>query len=127
MVIDSITLPDILQWVDEFNWSPVLHNVQYSVKGSLFIQESTKQAGRIITLQGSESYGLVPRSTIESLQTSRNTADNEFTLILRDAREFTVRWYNADSSALDVKPYVEYNQYDSSSLWIINSLKFIEV
>ena len=51
----TITLSDRLHWTDEFDWHPVEQATGYSTTGALLIDVATRQAGRPITLQGTDT------------------------------------------------------------------------
>lgn len=93
ITLDTLVLEGDLNWTDEFEWSPVERGSIYSLTGSLILSESTKQAGRPITLEAqSEFRGPIwlSRDTIEDLYTKVGIAGLEMTLTLSDLREFTV-------------------------------------
>lgn len=88
--LGSIPIPRGLVWVDEFNWHPVLRSAEYSITGALLLDAATRQAGRPITLQGSESAGWLQRSAVLALRALAEQADQTHTLTLADGRVFTV-------------------------------------
>lgn len=90
MQLDSITLPDDLLWIDEFEWNPVEQTTDRSLSGGLLVQEQSKQKGRPITLSGGGEAGWVNRATVVSLLTKAETANLTMTLTLPDARQFSV-------------------------------------
>lgn len=63
----TITLPDDLQWQDEFTWQPVESSTEYSLSGALIVQEAARQDGRPITLHGGQEGAWVTRSTVNAL------------------------------------------------------------
>lgn len=125
MDLDGITLPDELKWVDEFKWNSVSQSTGYSVTGALFVQESEKQKGRPITLVGTSELGWITRSVLDSLKTKRDTAGLQMTLTLADARTFNVMFIQ--ETPLDVDPVLEHNSFSSEELFIVNSIKLMEV
>lgn len=91
ITLGAVTLPDGLRWVDEYQWGGgVQAEIGYSVTGALIIEESAKQAGRPITLEGDESSAWVTRATLDALATLAGTLGATHTLTLHDARQFTV-------------------------------------
>ncbi|WP_420795629.1 hypothetical protein, partial [Endozoicomonas atrinae] len=64
MQLDSITLPDDLLWINEFDWNPVEQSQERTLTGALLIQEQSKQYGRSIELSGGQDAGWVTRSTV---------------------------------------------------------------
>lgn len=64
----TIELPDDLFWADEFEWSPVVHTLDQTLSGALIVETAVKQAGRPVTLKGSESTAWITRATLAALQ-----------------------------------------------------------
>ena len=125
MLLNTIELPDDLEWTDEFSWTPVEQSLSYSATGSLFIQESTKQAGRPITLQGAEDMGWITRDTAEALQTLKDASGTEMTLELSDGRTFTVMFMQ--ESPIEISPLRRGAFFGADDYFKINSIKLMEV
>lgn len=79
----SVTLPDALNWVDEYTWSPVQQSQTYTTTGALLIEEATKQAGRPITLEGSADSTWCTRALVDQLHTWARTLGISLALTLR--------------------------------------------
>jgi hypothetical protein len=62
----TITLPDHLEWIDEFSFDAVAQRAVRGVTGALHIDEVALTAGRPITLQGADDRW-VERAAIETL------------------------------------------------------------
>ena len=82
-------------WQDEFAWSPVVQSVDYGLTGALIVQESTRLAGRPITLIGQSSGNQsaacwIARADLLTLQAALDVAGAQFALTLHDGRTFTV-------------------------------------
>ncbi|WP_286694079.1 hypothetical protein [Spongiibacter sp. UBA1325] len=77
----TIDLPNDLQWVDEFAWSAVEQQKDYSLTGAVIVQQGVKQKGRPITLQ-SNGGAWIKRSTLKALQAFYDTPDQVFELDL---------------------------------------------
>lgn len=106
ITLGSITLPGDLRWVDEFTWSPVVREQEYSLTGALIIQEATRQVGRPITLEAqSEEIGFVwlLRSTVTALYNLAATSGWSGLLTLTDGRSFTVAFREDGISAEPVQ------------------------
>ncbi len=125
--VDDITveLPNDLEWVDEFDWNPVAQAIDYTLTGTLLIDEGTRQAGRFITLEGKEDMGWVTRQVVIALQGRRDISGREFTLTLPDARSFQVMFRQSDTpvQAAAVLPWKQSANED----WYTLSLKFMEI
>lgn len=61
-------ISDRLDWTDEFGWSPVDQATTYSTTGALLVDVAVKQAGRPITLVGTETAAWIDRALCETLQ-----------------------------------------------------------
>jgi hypothetical protein len=122
----TIELPDDLHWTDEFDWSPIVQSAEYSIGGSLFLEESEMQGGRFITLGGAhEDMGWVGRDVVLALQERRDILGRKFTLTLKDSRQFVVAFRRSDTP-LSATPVKLWDQTQSEDLYKI-ALKFITV
>lgn len=126
MLLDAISLPDDLQWGDEFSWSPVSQNLSYGVSGALFIQEGTMQAGRPITLEGKEDMAWITRETVLALRAKVATAGLVMTLVLPDTRSFQVMFRHAEAP-LEVAPVKGFDGLVPGSWYKVNSIKLMGV
>lgn len=124
--LDAVTIPEDLEWIDEFDWTPVAQNLDYGTTGALFIQESVKQKGRTITLVGKEDMAWVQRTTVESLYTLMETPGTQMTLTLPDARTFTVMFRQGEKP-VDVSNVKGFENYTSTDWWKINAIRLVEV
>lgn len=88
ITLGGVTLPDDLQWIDEYAWSPVARTSEYSLTGALIVEEALRLAGRPITLGGEHVWLHV--STLAALRALSDTPGWTGTLVLADGREFTV-------------------------------------
>jgi len=100
-----ITLPEDLQWVDEFAPWKVAQVLEHSLTGALIVHESAKLVGRPITLQSGSNSGWAARSVVEQLQALEATANGvNMTLSVptHEAanRTFTVR-FRRDAGAIE--------------------------
>lgn len=97
IILDNLHLPGDLIWEDEFSWSSVdrTDSPEFTLGGAPIFEESTKTAGRPITLIAkSESRGPIwlSRGIVESLLEKVSLTDQVMTLTMSDARTFTVRF-----------------------------------
>lgn len=86
----TINLPRQLSWTDEFSWTSIVQQREYTITGALIIDDWQKQAGRPITLSGGESEVWILKSDLEVLQAWANVAGLEMTLTLPDSRTYQV-------------------------------------
>jgi len=98
--LNTVALPDNLYWSDEYEWSPVEQAVTPTLTGALIVEESTRLAGRPITLDGM----WVPRSTVEAVRALAAQPATPRTLTLADGRTFTVLFRHSDGQPVEAKP-----------------------
>ncbi len=113
IVLAGIELPADLQWTDEFTAWKVGQQARPSLTGALIVQESSRQAGRPITLQttrdGTAYVGVVSLPTLRALQASESEARLAPLDLVMPAhnsgeRSFQVRWRRTDGPAIEVDP-----------------------
>ncbi|PID65573.1 MAG: hypothetical protein CR977_00795 [Gammaproteobacteria bacterium] len=104
---ETIELPEDMQWTDEFEWSDLAQATpQYTRGGALVIQQSTKLAGRPVTLGG--EWVWVNRGDYKKLQEWTAIPQLQMTLTLHNAnpaRTFTVT-FRTHEGAIDCRPVV---------------------
>ena len=123
MFLDAVEIPDDLEWVDEFTWTPVAQDSTYGVTGSLYVQTGTKLTGRYITLEGKTDMGWITRTQALALLALRDVAGTEMTLTLQDARTFNVIFRQSEIP-VELKTILEYNTFEAGEWLIVNSIKF---
>lgn len=117
IVLDGLILPGDLIWQDEFQWCSVERSAEYSITGALLIEESTKLAGRPITLVAKKEFlGHIwlSRLTIESLYSKASIVGKQMTLILVDNRVFTVMFRDSGVIAdpvYHIAPHINKDPY----------------
>lgn len=126
MTLDEIQLPDDLDWVNEFNWTPVVRKQKYGVGGALFITDSIKQTGRPVHLQSEQDTCWVKRPLIQSLILLTREPGKIMTLTLSDNREFQVMFDHA-SGAIEAERILKGSYFSDDDYYQIKSIKFIEV
>ena len=76
-------ISDRLDWQDEFSWSPVDQATSYSTTGALLVDVALKQAGRPLTLIGTETDAWITRALCSTLQAWAELPGIQLTLVLR--------------------------------------------
>lgn len=136
ITLGAVALPSGLAWSDEFAWTPVSQSTEYSLTGALIIQESTRQAGRPITLigqsSGSDHTAWIRRADLLTLQTALDVPGATFTLTLHDARTFRVIPRQDGNNALEAEPLPVTASFlpanpGSSDWYVLKALRLIEV
>lgn len=87
--IDIITIPDDLEWTDEFGFSPVTQDIRRTIGGSFIISESDLKYGRPITLTGGPEVWML-RSVMSQIADKATVPGKQFTLTLPDGRIYNV-------------------------------------
>ncbi|CAK0768862.1 conserved hypothetical protein [Gammaproteobacteria bacterium] len=125
ITLGALTLPEDIAWIDEFKWSPTSETATYTLTGALLVQTATKQAGRPITLVGSESTWL-QRGVLKALRDLADTPGTEMTLTLNDSRTFNVAFRHSDAPAIDASPLFWIRDYDNEWPYVV-TIKLMEV
>ena len=102
MMLDSVSLDDQFEWVDEFDWDPVAQVQERSVMGLLLVQEGVKVHGRPITLQSNGGVW-TPLSVVRQLEVLRDQPGRVMPLVLPDGREFSVIFDRTQGAPLAAK------------------------
>lgn len=113
ITLDGISLPEDLQWTDEFTAWKVGQAVKYSLTGALIVHESAMQAGRPITLEtqqdGARWVAPVSLEILNLLRASEEEAHAApFEIVLpahnTGTRTFNVIWRRNDGAAIEARP-----------------------
>lgn len=97
----TVTIPDALEWTDEFDYSPVTQDTQRTIGGAFIVQEAGEQFGRPITLEGGEPVWLL-RNTLRQLVKFAETVGGKYTLTLADGTVYTVIFRRDGTNAAPV-------------------------
>ena len=79
----TLALSDRLIWSDEYEWSAVAQSTVYSTNGAMLVDVAVMQAGRPITLDGTDTNAWLSRSTCDALHAWAAVPAAVFTLVLR--------------------------------------------
>lgn len=122
----TLTLPDALDWTDEFAWSPVQQSKTYTTTGALLIEESTKQAGRPITLKGEADSTWCTRATVLTLHDWASVPGTTLTLVLRGVSRTVA--FDHERGALEGFPVLFYadGSIDNADYYV-PTLRFLEL
>ena len=122
----TLTLPDALNWSDEYTWSAVQQAKTYTTTGALLIEEGTKQAGRPITLEGTINSTWVARSQLDQLRTWAQTPGIALTITLRDISHTVT--FDHEKGALQGLPVMFYaDSAIATDDWYYPTIRFIEL
>jgi len=103
ITLDSMTLPDELLWLDEFDWSDIKSKNKYTIQGRLVIEESSIVAskGRPITLASENAW--MDRGDLKILFGWTQEINKIMTLTMHDNEFFTVGFRHWDLPVLEIQ------------------------
>ena len=107
MILDTLTLPTDLIWIDEFDWTPVQQSQSRTITGALIIESGIKTKGQSITLAGDNESGMIARSDLKLLQAKLNSTAT-MVLTLNDARTFNVI-FDHSKNPIEAKQWIDYS------------------
>lgn len=135
LLLDTIELPEDLNWVDEHLPWRVGQTRRTSLTGAQIFQEAALQAGRPITLQstvnGNKTVGVVTRTTLLALQAKAAIAGgDDMTLTVPQFSgpdvEYAVRWNHEAGDVIEATPWKFIVPPSPDDLYTI-TLRLIEV
>lgn len=98
--VGGIDIGDNLHWRDEYQWAPVAAATERTLSGALVVEEAALTKGRPITLAGA----WLPRTTVDALRALEAQVATPLSLVLPDARTFSVLWRRDDGPAVEAQP-----------------------
>ncbi len=102
MQLDTMTLPDNLLWVNEFDWTPVAQSTDRSLTGSLIVSESLMTYGRSIVLgDGGNSWFML--AELNTLFALSEIPKKKMLLTLPGGRECTVIFDRSEGSPIEAQ------------------------
>lgn len=120
----TVQLPDDLQWIDEWDYSPIKQSTEPSLGGSLIVDVGTALSGRPITLQGDESWAWITRGTLTALKVWEAIPGAQLTLTINGAAR-TVIW-DHERKAIQAAPIQDFSD-PAPGDWCVVTLRFIEI
>ena len=79
---ETLSLPNDLQWKDEFSWTAAEHKKSYTLTGAMIVETAVKLAGRPIGLEApTDDMAWVPRTTVETLYLWAGAANTVYRLV----------------------------------------------
>lgn len=123
-----IELDDELYPTDEHDWSPVVAASEYTLTGSLAIQQGVRQAGRPLTLQSQEDMGWLTRATITQLREECAKTKTTFWLdyIADDSIERVKVMFDHTQKPIEASPLKGFISPKANDPFLV-TLRFIEV
>lgn len=121
----TVTIPDDLEWSDEFDFSPVTQDTRRTIGGSLISQEATLQFGRPITLAGGPEVWM-RRGDFNTVVTMAQTAGASLVLTLAGNRVFNVM-FNRQQTPHAATPLQRTTVYTDDSMMNNVVLRFLTI
>ncbi len=110
MILDSLDLNadpawggDQLEWVDEWDWTPIAQEQERGLTGTLLVQQGVKRHGRPITLKSNGACWF-PLAVVRALEVLRDQPGRVMPLRLPDGREFHVIFDHSQNAPLKATP-----------------------
>ena len=119
MILDTITLPDDLLWINEFEWNPVEQTTERSLTGALLVQEGQVTYGRPIVLSGGSEAGWVSRLAVKNLFALSKAANKTMTLTLPDSRQFTVIFDRSNGAPVEAQQVLPFAYPEDSDQYLL--------
>lgn len=124
--VTTISLPQDLQWSDEFDWAPVGQGVERSVTGALIVQARAMSAGRPVTLKpDGDNSAWMRRSVVQQLRNAAAIPGQVMTLTI-GSQTLSVIFRHHEGSAVEAKPVAAYDEYTPDDFYVV-TLKFMTV
>jgi hypothetical protein len=120
-----LTLPDDLDWSDEYTWQQVEQSAEYALTGALVVEAATKQAGRPITLQGADDRAWIARAALDQLRAWATVPGQVLQLALRGSTRDVV--FRHQDTAIDNVEQILFYSDPQAGTWYRCTLRFMEV
>jgi len=114
-VLDGLELPYELVWTDEFSWSDIVQNVQFTIEGKMIIQESELIKGRPITLSSNNAW--ITRADLKTLYNKTTVKNKEMVLTLNDNRSFLVCFRHSSIPVIEASPIKDITNLQDSDFY----------
>ena len=127
MQLDAVTLPDSLQWVNEYEHNASAQSVERSLSGALLVQEAALLYGRPITLAGGPDGGWIDRATADALFALAATPGRVMTLTgLPQTGALAVIFDRSQGPAIEAQMVMRY-AYPDAGTWYTLQLRLLTV
>lgn len=121
-----VELSDRLQWTNEYEWSPVQQDTEYTLGGALVVDQGVKLAGRPILLEGEETNAWITRTQCEAIKSLNAIPRAEMTLILRGEEHQVI--FDRASGGFNARPIWKLLDGEiTSELFYVPTFRFLTV
>ena len=117
MILDTLTLPSELIWVDEFTWGKVQSKNKRTIQGRMIIQENDlpSECGRLITLQSDNAW--IKRVDLQLLRSWTDELNKVMRLTLNNLLFYDVVFRRWDNPCIDAKSLISTAFPDSDTYY----------
>lgn len=122
ITLNTIELPDDLEWPDEFTHEPVAQTVTPTLTGALIIEPQLKPEGRPITLQSNGASWATRALVLQLAALNRTTAPMTLTIY---GQTHSVMWDREDKS-FEAVPIMRFAEPGKHPFYYI-TLRLLEV
>lgn len=121
----TVTLPADMQWLDEFEWRPVVQSTEPTIAGGMIVQSATRTKGREITLKSGENFAVLTRAQLDTLNSWADVPGRIMTLNIRGAARAVIFAHHTPP-AITAEMVMYHAAPAAGDLYVV-TLKFIEV
>ena len=127
MQLDTVTLPDDLQWMNEFEWNQNVQSQQRTLSGAMEIQSAALLYGRPIRLQGGADGGWITRATATAIRALETDPTRVMILTgLLDQAPLSVVFDRSSGAAFESQMIMRY-AYPDDQTWYSCALRLLTV
>ena len=121
----TVTIPDDLEWTNQFDFAPVSQTTERTIGGSFIVSESALLFGRPITLEGGEQVWMT-RQTMEQV-VGLAVPDKALTLTLADGVARNVIFNYQNGAPYSADPLWRQRTYDGDDMVKNVTLRFFTI
>ena len=123
IVLDTVTLPEEMHWMDEFEWSDVKASTKLTLHGKMIVENSTVlgSKGRPITLGGDSAW--IKREDLLYLMEWAQVPNKQMGLTINDGRVFIVGFRLWEPPVIVTEPLTGTNHPDAETLYKLTELR----
>jgi hypothetical protein len=123
--LDTVILPDDLDWTDEFESQSVSQTVRRTLDGGIVVYNGQNENGRSITLVSGDGSGWATRAIVKDVAALAAVPGGQYVLIIR-GETFNVIFRHNDVPAFDSRPVVPFSDPTDTDFYTL-SIKLITV
>ena len=126
MQLAAVSLPDSLQWVNEYEHNQVEQEIERSLTGALLVQEGAKTFGRPIHMVGGLNGGWILKSTADAMRALEATAGAIMECTLPDGSTHSVIFDRSQGPAFKSQMIMRF-AYPDADTWYTCEFRLLTV